>query len=263
MYNNYFSDNSKAIISGSVAGAFGFCSTLPLDYIKQHMQNNKSLTSIIKNTKVRSYFNGGFIGLTTITPQMAIKYFCFHNFNKILDNKQISAFSAGLIDGAFLGPILAIQSFKQMEINNIHPQASMTPLGHPLAWMNIIKKNYISLMIPMALRNGIYTCSVLGGYFYIKDNYLKKDTNFIHNFLIASVLNIPGTILSSPFDVIRARHTYNLVNNNNMSLVNLTKSIYKNGKLKAFYKGYPSLFINFALRFPLTFALQFEILKLL
>jgi hypothetical protein len=80
---------------------------------------------------------------------------------------------------------------------------------------------------------------------------------------LASILNIPGTILSSPFDVIRAKHTYNLVNNNNISLLNITKSIYKNDKIKGFYRGYPSLFINFATRFPLTFALQFEILKLL
>ena len=251
MYTYNFSDNSKAIISGSVAGAFGFCSTLPLDYIKQHMQNNKSFISIIKNTTYKSYFNGGFIGLTTIMPQMAIKYFCFHNFNKIFNNKQLSAFSAGLVDGAFLGPILAVQAFKQMESKKI------------INYKNIIKNNYISLMIPMSLRNGIYTCSVLGGYFYIKDNFIKKDTNFIQNFFIASILNIPGTILSSPFDVIRAKHTYNLVNNNNSSLLNIAKSIYKNDKIKGFYRGYPSLFINFATRFPLTFALQFEILKLL
>ena len=115
----------------------------------------------------------------------------------------------------------------------------------------------------MSLRNGIYTCSVLGGYFYIKDNFIKNDTNFIQNFFIASILNIPGTILSSPFDVIRAKHTYNLVNNNNSSLLNIAKSIYKNDKIRGFYRGYPSLFINFAIRFPLTFALQFEILKLL
>ena len=255
MNNHFQSENAKAIISGSVAGAVGYCSTLPLDYIKQHMQNNKSLSLIIQNTKPRYYFNGGLIGLTTIAPQMAIKYCCFHNFNKIFDNKQISAFCAGIVDGAFLGPILAIQSFKQMEttkknINNI----------------DIIKKNYVSLMIPMALRNGVYTCSVLGGYFYIKNNFMdNKNTNFIQNFCIASALNIPGTILSSPFDVIRARYTNNLINNNNNNnnLFNLTKSIYKEGKLRAFYRGYSSLYINFALRFPLTFALQFEILKLL
>jgi hypothetical protein len=256
--NNYFlSENKKAIISGSLAGAVGYCSTLPLDYIKQHMQNNKSFSSIIQNTKPKTYFNGGLIGLTTIAPQMAIKYFCFHNFNKILDNKQLSAFCAGIVDGAFLGPILAIQSFKQMEITKKN-----------INYIDIIKKNYVYLMIPMALRNGVYTCSVLGGYFYIKNNLMdNKDTNFIQNFCIASALNIPGTILSSPFDVVRARYNNNLINNNNknnkLSLFNLTKSIYKEGKLKAFYRGYSSLYINFALRFPLTFALQFEILKIL
>ncbi len=253
MNNHFQSENAKAIISGSVAGAVGYCSTLPLDYIKQHMQNNKSFSSIIQNTKPRYYFNGGLIGLTTISPQMAIKYFCFHNFNKIFDNKQISAFWAGIVDGAFLGPILAIQSFKQ--ITNKKKNNN---------YIDIIKKNYVPLMIPMALRNGVYTSSVLGGYFYIKNNFMdNKDTNFIKNFFIASALNIPGTILCSPFDVIRAKHTNNLVNNINITLLNLTKSIYNEGKLKAFYRGYPSLYVNFALRFPLTFALQFEILKLL
>ena len=255
--NNYFlSENAKAIISGSFAGAFGYCSTLPLDYIKQHMQNNKSFSLIIQNTKPRCYFNGGLIGLSTIAPQMAIKYFCFNNFNKIFDNKQFSAFCAGIVDGAFLGPTLAIQSFKQME----------TSIKNNINYIDIIKKNYVSLMIPMALRNGVYTSSVLGGYFYIKSNFMdNKDTNFIQNFCIASALNIPGTILSSPFDVVRARYTNNLVNynSNNNNLFNLTKSIYNEGKLKAFYRGYPSLYINFALRFPLTFALQFEILNLL
>ena len=258
MSNYSLSDNSKAIISGSIAGAIGYCSTLPLDYIKQHMQNNKSFSSIIQNTKPRYYFNGGLIGLTTIAPQMAIKYCCFHNFNKIFDHKQLSAFCAGIVDGAFLGPILAIQSFKQME----------TSIKKNINYIDIIKKNYVSLMIPMALRNGVYTSSVLGGYFYIKNNFMdNKGTNFIQNFCIASALNIPGTILSSPFDVIRARYTNNLINNNNnknnLSLFNLTKSIYKEGNIKAFYRGYPSLYINFALRFPLTFALQFEISKLL
>lgn len=249
MYKFNLSDNSKAIISGSAAGAIGYCSTLPLDYIKQHMQNNISFQSIIKNTKLKSYFNGGLIGLTTIMPQMAIKYFCFHNFNKIYNNKQLSAFSAGLVDGAFLGPILALQSFKQMETKKTNN------------YKDIIKKNYISLMFPMSFRNGIYTCSVLGGYFYIKDNYIKKETNFIQNFLIASILNIPGTILSSPFDVIRAKHTHNLLNNNKISLFSIVKNIYKNDKIIGFYKGYSSLFINFAIRFPLTFALQFIILE--
>jgi len=143
-----------------------------------------------------------------------------------------------------------------------------TNIKKNINYLDIIKKKYVSLMIPMALRNGVYTSSVLGGYFYVKNNFMdNKDTNFIQNFCIASALNIPGTILSSPFDVVRARYTNHLLenynNNGNFSLFNLIKSIYKEGKIKAFYRGYSSLYINFALRFPLTFALQFKIIDLL
>jgi hypothetical protein len=115
-------------------------------------------------------------------------------------------------------------------------------------------------MIPMALRNGVYTSIVLGGYFTVKPN----ETSFLQNFAIASVLNIPGTALCSPFDVIRARYTSQLLQQNNGGgLLKLAQSIYDKEGLKGFYRGYSSLYINFALRFPITFALQFEILKFL
>ena len=81
-------DHTKAIISGSFAGAFGYTLTLPLDYIKQHMQNNVSFASILKNTSLRNYLSGGLIGISTITPQMAIKYLAFHQFNQVIDNKM-------------------------------------------------------------------------------------------------------------------------------------------------------------------------------
>jgi hypothetical protein len=184
-------------------------------------------------------------------PQMAIKYLGFQQFNQVFDNKMGSAFCAGLVDGAFLGPILAMQSFKQMN----HQMKINTE------W-DIVRKNYSSLMVPMALRNGVYTSIVLGGYFTVK----PKETTFLQNFAIASALNIPGTALCSPFDVIRAKYTSQLLQNNNLSgggLLRLTRTIYEKEGVKGFYRGYSSLFVNFALRFPITFALQFEILKLL
>ena len=242
-------EHTKAILSGSSAGAFGYTITLPLDYIKQHMQNNVSLTSILKNTSIRNYMSGGLIGISTITPQMAIKYLAFQQFNHIIDNKIGSAFCAGLVDGAFLGPILAMQSFKQMN----HQMKIKTEL-------DIVRRNYSRLMVPMALRNGVYTSIVLGGYFTVK----PKETTFLENFAIASALNIPGTALCSPFDVIRAKYTNQLLQQNNPGgLLRLTRSIYDKEGLRGFYRGYSSLFLNFALRFPITFALQFEILKLL
>jgi hypothetical protein len=129
---------------------------------------------------------------------------------------------------------------------------------------DIVCKNYGLLMVPMALRNGVYTSIVLGGYFTVK----PKDTTFLQNFAIASALNIPGAAVCSPFDVIRAKYTSQLLQTNNPSgggggLLRLTRSIYEKEGVKGFYRGYSSLFVNFALRFPITFALQFEILKLL
>jgi hypothetical protein len=183
---------------------------------------------------------------------MAIKYLGFQQFNQVFDNKMGAAFCAGLVDGAFLGPILAMQSFKQMN----HQMKLKTE------W-EIVRQNYGRLMVPMALRNGVYTSIVLGGYFTVK----PKDTTFIQNFAIASALNIPGTALCSPFDVIRAKYTSQLLQTNNPSggggLLRITRSIYEKEGAKGFYRGYSSLFVNFALRFPITFALQFEILKLL
>lgn len=246
-------EHTKAIISGSFAGAFGYTLTLPLDYVKQHMQNNVSFSSILKNTSLRNYMSGGLIGVSTITPQMAIKYLAFQQFNQIFDNKMGSAFCAGVVDGAFLGPILAMQSFKQM--NN--------QMKLKTEW-DIVRQNYGRLMVPMALRNGVYTSIVLGGYFTVK----PKETTFLQNFAIASALNIPGTALCSPFDVIRAKYTNQLLQQNKNpsgsgDLLTLTRTIYEKEGLKGFYRGYSSLYINFALRFPITFALQFEILKLL
>jgi len=143
-----------------------------------------------------------------------------------------------------------MQSFKQMN----HQMKIKTE------W-DIVRRNYGRLMVPMALRNGVYTSIVLGGYFTVK----PKETTFLQNFAIASALNIPGTALCSPFDVIRAKYTNQLLqqNNNNGGLLKLARSIYEKEGSKGFYRGYSSLYVNFALRFPITFALQFEILKLL
>jgi hypothetical protein len=81
-------DHTKAILSGSCAGAFGYT-------IKQHMQNNVSFQSILKNTSLRNYMSGGMIGISTIVQQMAIKYLEFQQFNQVIDNKMGSAFCAG------------------------------------------------------------------------------------------------------------------------------------------------------------------------
>jgi len=263
------SENAKALISGASAGAIGFTTTLPIDYIKQHLQTNKTMSQIYKDVQANGskiLFRGGLIGLSSIAPQMAIKYFAFHNFNSLMDDalhmKPFAAFGAGLVDGAFLGPILAMQAFRQMNLKN-----------NRINYLNIVKQNFGPLMVPMAMRNATYTSGILGGYFIVKHHtHGKEKPNFIENFMIGSILNIPATIFCSPFDVIRAKHTHQLLTYygnipyNYLSkpkLREIVKNIYKEEGIRGFYRAYPSLYLNFAIRFPLTLALQFEILHLL
>lgn len=250
------SEDIKAIVSGGLAGAIGFTTTLPIDYFKQHMQNNRTFSQVLRDVNhngSKILFRGGLIGLSSIAPQMAIKYYAFHKFNFSDDiyTKPISAFGAGLVDGAFLGPILAMQAFRQMNVQNKN-----------IDYLSIVKKNFGPLMVPMALRNATYTGGILGGYFIAKKHLHGDDhTHFGHNFFIGSVLNFPATLLCSPFDVLRAKHTHHLLNNEEHSLKKIVQEIYRKEGIRGFYRGYSSLFLNFAIRFPLTLALQFEILK--
>ena len=259
------SENAKALISGASAGAIGFTTTLPIDYIKQHLQTNKTMSHIfrdVQNNGAKILFRGGLIGLSSIAPQMAIKYFAFHNFNSLMDDalhlKPLAAFGAGLVDGAFLGPILALQAFRQMNVNN-----------KKIDYKGIMARNFGPLMVPMALRNATYTSGILGGYFIVKKiTHGDSHPGFVNNFLIGSALNIPATLFCSPFDVLRAKHTHHLLthateNIPKKTLRGIAKEILVKEGIKGFYKAYPSLYINFAIRFPLTLALQFEILRML
>ena len=170
------SENAKALISGASAGAIGFTTTLPIDYVKQHLQTNKTMSQIYKDVQsngTKILFRGGLIGLSSIAPQMAIKYFAFHNFNSLMDDalhlKPVAAFGAGLVDGAFLGPILAMQAFRQMNLKN-----------DKIDYATLMRKNFGPLMVPMALRNATYTSGILGGYFIVKNiTHGNEKPNFL------------------------------------------------------------------------------------
>lgn len=228
----------KSTINGSIAGGIGYIITLPLDLIKQNLQIGKS----IKNIGFTNYYKGGILGLSSIVPQMAIKF----TTNDYLEKKYkfnpiINGFIAGFCDGSFLGIVLSSQSLQQ--INN--------KLTYKQSWTTLKNKSLINLCIPMALRNGIYTSIVLGGYKLIPN----KNNTFIQNFYYISLLNIPSTILSCPFDVIRATQCNLLLNNQNINVFYIIKQIIKNNGIKGFYTGFTIMYINFALRFPLTFCI--------
>lgn len=227
----------KSTILGSVSGGIGYICTLPLDAIKQNIQVGKKFTpSIFKH-----YFKGGLLGLTSIIPQMGIKF----TVNAYLDKNykfhpMINGFIAGLCDGAFLGPVLSAQSLQQIN----------TSLSYRESFMLLKKQSLFQLSIPMALRNAFYTSFLLGGYRMIPD---KKQT-FGQDLLYASLLNIPGTIACSPSDVIRAKQNELLLNKQNINVIHVCKEIYNKDGLLGFFRGYRMLYINFAIRFPFTLA---------
>ena len=52
------------LMSGALAGGTGYTLTLPIDFVKQHLQNGKSFSSIhqIIKQKPSILFRGGFTG---------------------------------------------------------------------------------------------------------------------------------------------------------------------------------------------------------
>ena len=228
----------NSTIYGSISGGLGYVLTLPLDAIKQNIQTgNKIVEKQIKN-----YFKGGILGLTSIVPQMAIKFttnsYLENNFSF---NPMINGFLAGSLDGGFLGPLLASQSLLQMNNKLTYKDT-----------YNIIKnKSIFQMALPMALRNGIYTSVLIGGYKLIPN---KKNT-FIQDLYYASLLNIPGSLLCNPADIIRAYQTKYLLENKNINFKYIIKNIYKENGINGFFKNYKVLYINFALRFPITLSI--------
>jgi len=228
----------RSTMVGSVSGALGYICTLPLDAIKQNIQVGKKF----QPAQFVHYFKGGILGVTSIIPQMAIKF----TANSYLEKNHsfhpmINGFIAGLLDGAFLGPVLAAQSLQQMD----------TRLSYRESFQMLHKQSLFQLAIPMATRNACYTTMLLGGYRMIPD---KKNT-FLENLGYASLLNVPGTLLCSPADVIRAKQNEFLLQKKPIDVWHVTKDIYTQHGLKGFFRGYPMLYINFAIRFPFTLAI--------
>ena len=234
----------KSTILGSLSGGLGYICTLPLDAIKQNIQVGKKFSP----TFFRNYFKGGILGVTSIVPQMGIKFTANsyleknHTFNPVLNG-----FIAGLCDGAFLGPVLSAQSLQQID----------NSLTYKQSFALLQKQSLLQLSIPMAMRNALYTSVLLGGYRLIPD---KKNT-FLQDLGYASLLNIPGTILCSPADVVRAKQNEFLLNNKNINVGYVCKEIYSQSGFGGFFRGYGMLYINFAIRFPFTVAVFNYLMK--
>ena len=246
------------ILTGSIAGGSVFVSTLPLDYIKQWKQSGHSFYDIHKSIKqngTKVLFRGGYIGSSIIAPQIATKLGALSIWNNILPKnnkdsikrKMKLGFLAGFVDGFIFGPVLAIQSYQQLK-----PKATVFK-----SLYNIKKSSFFKYCYPLAYRNAFYTMPVFGLVYPVQNNIFKRKNKTIERhvseiFVSASLLNVCGTALCSPFDVIRANQIKLLTEKKDNNMLKIIRDIWIRKGIKGFYCGFASLYVNFAMRFPLT-----------
>jgi len=246
----------KSIIAGSAAGGLGYFSTVPLDFIKQRLQATHygdkrqalatSWQTVLRQNPVKTMFSGTLVGCAAIVPQMTIKFAANDYLQRNTQNSAFTnGFLAGYVDGTFLGPILSLQSLKQMR----------TEMTYREAFSHLLKSSIPALTVPMALRNATYTGLMFGGHGALRPIDRKKQS-FLNTVGICSALNLPATIACSPFDVVRAKQIQRMLQEKeSVSAVAIARDIYRRNGFRGFYQGYGSLYLNFALRFPLTFGL--------
>lgn len=257
------------IIAGSIAGASGYIGTLPLDFVKQRLQtaNNIKESRIliaksVKENGVRTLFKGGLIGSASIVPQMAIKF----SVNDYLSKKTKdttskfvgykNGFIAGYIDGSFLGPVLAVQSILQMDFKGLQKGPTYNDAFKVLRRVPILPFTF-----PLAMRNATYTSVIFGGQKMYLSYSNTQEPTFMGNFISSSLFNIPGVIACSPFDVIRAKQIQYILENKTNNPLIIAKDIYQTNGFRGFYQGFGSLYINFAIRFPVTFSIYFLLMN--
>ena len=244
-------DLHKPIVMGSIAGAVGYVGTLPLDMIKQHLQSTQSkngtgvvyrnIKSNVQSQGIKYLFKGGLLGCYSIVPQMAIKFSTNDFLRKNTNNSPYTnGFISGYLDGSFLGPVLSVTALQQMK----------KEFGYKESFRLLKTVPILPLTVPLALRNATYTSILFGGH-----KSANRESTFFNNFTVTSILNIPGVLACSPFDVVRAHQINNMIEKKPVSPLHIAKTIYKQNGYRGFYQGFGSLYINFALRFPITFSI--------
>ena len=226
------------VLIGSAAGIASFSLTLPTDFVKQWLQSKhsvKEVRSILQKEGYQVLWRGAGIGNAIIAPQMAIKFGVFNRLQGQGIPSIPSAFVAGFVDGAFLGPAVAIQAHQQMN----------THITLRDSWRHIrTQYNPITFSWPMAFRNSVYTGLVFGPLAKVEKALFDKHTP-VTTWATAFLLNIPASLACSTFDVWRASQIDQLAVNKPIKTLSIRP-----------FQGFPSLFIAFALRFPLTVALN-------
>ena len=226
---------------GLLSGYIGAICVYPIDYIKTHIQNNRSFIDIIKNTKIKNYYKGSFIQLIGIGPEKSIKLFVANYMNnEVKTNTIISGACAGASQVLVTNPI---------EIIKIQYQMGLTQ-----------NKSVFQILKSTNLYKGSSACFLrdipFSAIYFPTYNFLKKE--FPNNYFLAGMLaGIPASYLVTPFDVIKTRYQ---TDKSYKNIIDCAQKIYKQNGFTGFYRGGLWRVLKSSPQFGITFFV-FEKLK--
>jgi len=223
---------------GLLSGYIGAICVYPIDYIKTHVQNNRSFIDVIKTTKLKNYYKGSITQLIGIGPEKSIKLFVANYMNDELKTHHI-------LSGACAGATQVLVT-NPIEMIKIQYQMGLTQ-----------NKSIFEIIKTIRLYKGASACFLrdipFSAIYFPTYNYLKKE--FPNNYFLAGTLaGIPAAYLVTPFDVIKTRLQ---TEKNYTNIFDCAKKIYsENG----FWRGGVWRILKSSPQFGITFYV-FEKLK--
>lgn len=240
------SNNTSAFLNGLIAGSIGAFGVYPIDLVKTRIQNQNNKNIIYRNgfdcwAKVwktdglRGFYRGCLIQTTMVGPEKAVKLFAYSLVSK--DKQELKyhilgGLLAGIAQVTITSPYEMIKTNLQMA-NKINYRElfnfSKLYLGASACYLRDV---------PFS---GIYFPS----YWLLKKKELFgiKEGSSLNSFICGIIAGAPSAFLCTPADVIKTRmqtfRKQSITNENNekITLLNTTKSIYNNEGWTAFFKG--------------------------
>ena len=206
---------------GSIGGLTGIIFSHPFDTIKTRIQTNTANT-ILDAIKMKKYYSGIRTPLIGIPFEKSIVFGFYDLAKKNNINNFWSGIIGGLMSTVIVTPIEYIKINSQLLYKN--------KLTFNFNTLKTVYKGFIPTVCRETPGFGIYFTT----YNYLNQFY-NKENSFVKNFCFGGLSGLSAWIFIYPADLIKT----NMQNNeNNKSMHEIIKNIYKTNGLIGFYKGF-------------------------